>query len=331
MAAYNAESVLGATIDSILAQTYRDFELVIVDNGSTDGTARVVEGYDDERIRLTVVSKSGGYEGMNHALSLATGDLLAVYHADDLYEPTIVEREVEFLDRNPAAGAVFALDHYIDEHGRVFGGTDMPRNVRGLELLEHEHVFRHVLRHKNTLLRCPTFMTRRAVLEDVGTFDPAAWDIASDLELWLRLSSRYPIGVLDERLLRYRVWQHNWSARYERLRTDEEKHFQVVDHFIELDRAGRRVARRADLRRHEFHRCHDDTTRATNHILRGEFDEARDLLRRRYGAPVFWNGVPLRSARILTLRTMMRLSLALRIRKPLRRVLRSARALGGLA
>lgn len=332
VSAYNVERVLRQTLESILGQTYEHFELVLLDNGSTDGTADVIRGFDDARIRVTSVSPNiGGYQGMNRTISLARGELVAVYHSDDVYDPRIVEREVDFLSRNPDSGAVFTMDHYVDEEGAVFGGTTLPAEFSDGGLLAYEQVFRYMLRHKNTLLRCPTFMTRARVLADVGVFEPERWDIGSDTELWLRISRCYPIGILDERLVSYRVRRDNWSARYEKLRTEEERHFAVMDHYLELDDARERLATAADLREYAFHRCDDETSRAANHMILGEFEAARALLRRRYAPTTFLVGFRRRKLRVLLLRTAMRAALTARTPGVLRRLLVAAQYREGLA
>ena len=318
---YDVERVIAQTLETLLGQTYADFELVLLDNGSTDRTMDVVGRYDDPRIRIASVTPNiGGYEGMNRAISLARGELVAVYHSDDLYDPRIVEREVEFLDANPTAGAVFALDRYIDENGVVFGETRLPDGIEG-GLLAYEQVFRHLLREKNNLLRCPTFMTRASVLAEVGPFRPDLWDIAADTELWLRIGRSHPIAILDDHLLSYRVRRDNWSARYERLRTEEERHFAVMDHYLELDRDGERLASPDDVREYAFQRCDDETVRAVNHVILTDLECARALLRHRYPAAVFIRGFRLRKLRILALRTAMRLALAIRAPRALSRFL----------
>ena len=330
VSAYDIESHLRETLESILAQTYERFELVLLDNGSTDGTAAIIRSFDDPRIRtLELAPNIGGYEGMNYAISRARGELIAVYHSDDVYDPEIVAREVAFLDEHPEAGAVFTMDHYIDEDGVRFGGTSVPAELGGTTMLSHERLFRHMLRHKNTVLRCPTFMARATVLAEVGVFAPEQWDIASDTELWLRLSRSHPIGVIDERLVSYRVRRDNWSARYERLRTDPERHFAVLDHYLALE--GPRVATPGDLREHEFHRCDDETSRAVNHLFLRQWDEARTLLRHRYAPATFLAGFHRRKLKTLVLRAVLRTALVAHVPGMLTRVLAAAGYRGQLA
>lgn len=331
VSAYNNEDVLMETIDSILAQTYPNLELVLRDDGSSDGTANVIRAIDDERVRSIVSSPNlGGYESMNHLISLARGELIAIYHSDDVYDSTIVAREVEFLVRHPEAGAVFTLDRYIGDDGSVVGQTTLPDGLRGHDLVTYEDLLPHVLRRKNTFLRCPTFMTRRHVLDDVGPFEPETWASGSDLELWLRLSRRYPIGIIDEHLMSYRVRRDSWTASYERLRTEEERFFSIMDHYLALDRWHERL-RTDDIREYSFHRCEDQTQRAASHVLRGELAEARSLLRHRYSISTYVRNARRRKLRIVVMRTAMRAGLTLRATRLLSRLLLALQYRGRLA
>jgi glycosyltransferase involved in cell wall biosynthesis len=319
--AHNVERFLAEAIGSILGQSYRELEVVLIDDGSTDGTAEVIGTLSDPRLRALALEPSvGGFEAMNRAIGAASGELVAVYHADDVYEPEIVAREVAYLQRHPRAGAVFCLDHYIDAGGRIFGGTDLPRELAGRDELGYEQIFPFLLRNKNVLLRCPTFMTRRSVLDEVGLFDPAGYGIAADLELWLRILRRYPIGILPERLMRYRVSDEQWSSRYERLRTEEERYFAVMDRYLEQDRRPERPSA-GDMRQYRFHRSDDEAFRAANLVILGRPEEARGLLRKRYSAVTYLLPPSRRKLRALGLRTLTRTGLRLGLGRPLARLL----------
>ncbi|HEX9015276.1 MAG TPA: glycosyltransferase family A protein, partial [Chloroflexota bacterium] len=105
--AYNAGHVLGLALSSILAQTWPSLEIILIDDGSTDDTSEVVRSVVDTRVVAVRNEKNrGGYQTMNQAVSLARGDFVAIYHADDVYEPTIVEKEASYLQSHPEVGAV---------------------------------------------------------------------------------------------------------------------------------------------------------------------------------------------------------------------------------
>ncbi len=321
ISAYNVERVVSAALSSVLNQTYQNLEVIVLDNGSTDGTADALRSIGDQRVRtVAAMPNIGGYQGMNKAIGLAQGELVAVYHSDDIYEPTIVAKEVAYLQSHPQAGAVFAMDHYMDDDGTIFGGTDLPVEFVGREMLGYKDVFPYLLRNKNILFRCPTFMARRKALDTVGLFDPETFDIGSDTEMWLRMARRYPIGILSERLIRYRVGQRQWSSRYNRLRTEEERHFFVMDYYLAMDHWREKLSA-DDLREYTFHRCDDETFRAANFVIQRKPDEARSLLRRRYPLATFLANTRRRKLRVLLLRTLMKFGLRIGAIHPLRRLL----------
>lgn len=311
ISAYNVERFLRESLGSVLAQSYPKIEVILIDNGSADRTFDVAKSFTDDRVHCFRVPQNlGGYQAMNKVASMARGELIAIYHSDDYYEPDIVAKEVAHLRAHPEVGAIFCLEHFMDEQGQVFGGADLPREFVGKESLNYEDVFRFILRNKNILICCPTFMVRRSVLDRVGLFDPETYDIGSDLEMWLRIARRFPIAILNERLMRYRVGPQQWTSRYRHLRTVADMHFAVMDHYLEKDGWLKELSS-DDLVEHEFHRCDDNTCRAKSFLILEETERARELLRRPFPWRTLRNGIRRRKVRLLALRALMKSGLAL--------------------
>jgi len=102
--AFNAASTIERALDSVLAQTYDDYEIIVVDDGSRDATSEIVAGYDNDRIRLLrLASNQGASSAVNEGLAAARGELVAFLDADDEWLPTKLAKQVEALSRNPAA------------------------------------------------------------------------------------------------------------------------------------------------------------------------------------------------------------------------------------
>jgi glycosyltransferase involved in cell wall biosynthesis len=324
MSAYNVERFLPMALDSVLAQAYPNLEILVLDNGSGDRTYEIAQTFHDPRLRCFRVPRNlGAYQAMNRLAGMARGEFLAIYHSDDVYEPAIVEKEVAYLRSHPALGAVFCLDHFIDENGRIFGGASMPTEFVGRRSLNYEDVFRYFVRKKNTLLCCPTFMTRRAVFEAVGPFRPEKYEILSDVEMWLRIARQYPIAILNERLIRYRKGDHQWSARYRNLRTERDGFFDLMDEFLEKEGWRDRLTE-AEWVEYAFHRCDDNTFRAVNHILLGDSTVARYLLSEQaFPWRTFANGIRRRKLRLIILRALLWSGLGLGATPLLARLLRN--------
>lgn len=323
ISAYNVERFLGATLNSILNQTYRNLEIILVDNGSVDRTFDVAKALEDDRFRcFRIADNIGGYQAMNMVAGMAQGDLVAIYHSDDIYEPDIVEKEVDYLQAHPEAGAVFTMYHFMNEEGRVYGGFDLPAPLTSHDVLTEEEIFPFMVRHGNIMFACPTFMVRREVLADVGPFDAERWDIVADQEMWLRLVRRYPIGILNERLLRYRHTPQQWSQRWRHLRTEPDRGLDVMELYLEKDKWRARLSP-ADLVELSYQRCDDETTRAANAVILGETAMARHLLEGLYPYSTLLHNFHRRKLRVLLLRSLMKTALTMGAAGPLRRLLRA--------
>lgn len=192
---FNNREDIGAAIDSLLAQTFEDWELIVVDDGSTDGTGSyVAEKYDDPRIALyTMAVNAGAGACRNLALTKARGTLVAVLDADDEYLPTKLEKQVEIFTTDPSVSAVGCQ---VFEFGQ-WGGPEMGRWPTRAEDIHRKQVERKVPIHHSTAV------FKRTELEEVGGWD-AACRRAEDFALFLRLGERKMVCV-DEALYMYRT------------------------------------------------------------------------------------------------------------------------------
>jgi len=318
---YNDGPFLLQSLESIINQTYTHLEILVGDDGSTDDTTEIIQSVKDTRIQYYRNSANlGQFENVNCCIQRAGGEYIAIYHSDDIYDPRIVEKEVNFLEAHPDVGAVFALDRWIDTDGRVFGEARLPKEVRGNTCLGLADVMPVLLRKKNCLLRTPTFMGRAEVFRRVGVFNTSDFDIASDLEMWLRILMAYKIAILDEPLMWYRCGATQVSSRYNRLRTCEEHFFPIVDRYLAMEDLAA-VTDPTSLTEYAFHRCDDETFRAANLVIRGDTDEARELLQRSFPWRTFAAGIRRRKLRVLLLRSLMRGGLTIGAARPLSRLL----------
>jgi FkbM family methyltransferase len=273
---YNGEKYLRESMDSILGQSYPRTEIIVMDDASTDATPMILESYG-RRIRVIRQPQNRGiYANANDGIALARGEYIAVYHADDVYEPAMVEREVEFLECYPEAGAVFCSMIFIGPRSEEFSRLELPAAVRGSRPLDFPVVFNALLRHTNHILMCPTAMVRASVHRDVGVYRQDQFRNTSDMDMWLRISLKYPIGILEERLLRYRHFHDSSSLRYHKLRTELGRYFQIMD--LYLEQGGRAVATRAALAAHEAHRAQDLLMVTTSNYILDRRDAAKATL-----------------------------------------------------
>jgi glycosyltransferase involved in cell wall biosynthesis len=204
MPAFNAAGFLDEAVCSILDQTFRDFEFIIVDDGSTDDTARILRKYAkaDSRVRVVLQANEGMIPALNRGCRLARGHFIARMDADDISLPQRLEKQVEFLERHPKIGILGTWIRRIDQNGSVVGTLYPSPNP---QVLKWFHFFQVCVVH-------PTVLMRREVLEKVNFYRVDAVH-AEDRDLWLRASSVTQFSNVPEILLNYRVWADSTSHR----------------------------------------------------------------------------------------------------------------------
>ena len=195
--AYNAERYVEQAVASILGQSYGDFELLIVDDGSTDGTRDVLQrlAEADSRIRLVSRPNLGLVASLNEMMDLARGGLLARMDADDIAEPDRFERQVEYLRDHPECVMVGSRVLVIDPDGA-------PLRIMG-DALAHDSIVGGLLAARGQLVYHPSIVIRAEAARAVGGYRPETFP-AEDLDLFLRLAEIGALANLDEPLLRYR-------------------------------------------------------------------------------------------------------------------------------
>lgn len=194
MPVYNGENYLRPAIESILSQTYRDFELLIIDDGSSDGSASIIRSYTDKRIRLlknpTRLKLSGA---LNRGIGEARGNLIARMDADDIARPERLARQVEFLHKNPEIGVCGA---WVKRFGSVRATVD--KNPTDSEEIRAYALFECPFSHPTVMFRKNFFAEHN--LRYNGDYYPA-----EDYEIWSRAVQLFPCANLPEVLLDYRV------------------------------------------------------------------------------------------------------------------------------
>jgi len=194
MAVYNAASFLPQAIDSILKQTYGEFEFLIVDDGSTDASPEILQSYSDARLR--VISQYPN-RGQPHALNMgvreARGVLIARQDADDLSLPNRLEKQVAYMNKHPNVALVGSGAIIIDELGRTMGLRQVETDSFSIRWRQ---VFKNCFVHSSV-------MFRKKVVELLGGFDPTI-GYGEDFDLWSKIVARYNVANLPEPLILYR-------------------------------------------------------------------------------------------------------------------------------
>jgi len=233
MPAYNHAAYVPAALDSVLAQTHRNLEIIVVDDGSTDATAAVLDDYA-ARCRshaLTVVHQehAGAHHALNRGLALARGEVIALINSDDLYAPTRLARLLEEMSRRRSAFA-FSSTRFIDDDGNEVPASHADARPLREALLEPREGrdLLYVLVKTNIAISSGNFVFRRDLLERTGGF--CSLRVCHDWDFVLAASRETPLAFLDEPLYLYRLHGENTYSHVRALAAFEAD--QVLSRFL---------------------------------------------------------------------------------------------------
>lgn len=212
MAVHNAAPWLAQTIESVLQQSFTDFEFLIHDDGSTDASPRILADHAarDRRIILSASENRGLARTLNLLIERARGDYLARMDADDVCKPERFARQVAYLDSHPEVIVLGGQLRFIDHGNRPITEINTPRT--------HEEIDANNLRGDVSISH-PTVMMRRESISRLGGYD-TDYPVAQDLELWLRVAEVGRLANLPEVVLDYRVHDHSVSGSKRDLQRD---------------------------------------------------------------------------------------------------------------
>ena len=219
---YKGAAFIAQSIDSVLAQSYPDIELIIVNDGSPDNSDAVIQPYlADPRVKYIEQQNAGVAAARNAGIRVASGEYIAVLDQDDLWLPDKLARQVEYLDEHPEIALVHSNIHFIDEAGERIPDPEWAwvAPTCGQALPE--------LVQRNSICT-GTVLLRKRALEQTGLFRQELAP-ADDWDLWLRIAARHPIGFVDAVTACYRVHQGNESRNLLKM---QEAEIRVVETFI---------------------------------------------------------------------------------------------------
>lgn len=209
MSVYNGEKYLQEAIESVLNQTFRNFEFLIINDGSTDKSEEIIKSHNDHRIRLIVNEKNIGLiSSLNKGLDAARGEYIARMDCDDISLPQRLEKQFNFLKNNPDVGVVASFTREIDEDGKSLSTHwKQDRESISREEIYHNLFFGNCVAH-------PTVIVKKEILNKSNLRYRSDYLDAEDYDLWCRISQIAPIVKMPEPLLHYRRHSKNISISH---------------------------------------------------------------------------------------------------------------------
>jgi len=202
--AYNHEMYLKDTIESVLNQTFPDFELLISDDCSTDNTAQVIKSFSDKRITgIFFEENKGTVRSLNHLLSLAKGEYIAVLGSDDIWELDKLEKQLQVLEQDKSIAACFTWVTLVDQASNVIHDeTEFPTHIFEFKNRDKTSIIREIIDTGNHFCHS-SVLIRSDIHRRVGEYN-VAYRQLHDLDLWVRILLQYDIHIIEEPLVRYR-------------------------------------------------------------------------------------------------------------------------------
>lgn len=236
--AYNHEKYIRECLDSVLNQTFQDFEIVITDDGSTDRTVDIIKEYKDPRIKLKVFEKNQGCSvAVADCVQRSTGEYIANLCSDDAWEADKLAKQVSFLDENPQYDAVFTKVQLIDEDSNDLNYTKSAYNkIFEVENRSKEEWLNHFFNVGNCLC-IPSVLIRKSVYEELGFQDKRMASL-NDFDLWVRFCLKHELHILDEKLTRFRLRANEANASGDRIENHIRNRFeykQILSNFLSID------------------------------------------------------------------------------------------------
>jgi len=277
---FNGEKTIRKTIESVLAQSYRNLEIIVVDNCSMDSTVEIVREFKDPRVRLiqNEVHYPSAEGNWNRCFPYAHGEYMAIFHADDIYLPHMVARQISTFQEFPGVCGVFTQGNIINENDEIIGKFKIPLGIDGGKPLSYLQLLNTSLEYAD-FLPTPSAMLRREMYVRLSPFRYDQFGSASDFDLWLRAAFCASVMILDEKLMNYRVSKSQGTNKINRLRTQESDYFRVLDYHLGQLTGKTEISAKA-RQSYELSRFGDQLIRIGNTIKKRDWKECKIQVRK---------------------------------------------------
>lgn len=211
LTSYNHGKYIAQTIKSVLAQSFTDYEFIIIDDCSSDNSVEIIKSFSDPRIKFTKTKQNLGMVGaVNIGIKQACREYIAHINSDDIWEETKLEKQIKLLDENPQYAACFTYANTIDEKGRPAKKNPFKNELSYHKKSRYEWLNLFLIR--GNCICYPSVVIRRNIFDEVGLYD-ARYSILLDFDMWIRICLKYEIYLYPEFLINFRVGRGSASNK----------------------------------------------------------------------------------------------------------------------
>ena len=238
---YNMGNTIGKSIESVNSQTYKNIELIIIDDGSTDNTYSQIMNirqkniHDD--IKYYAQTNKGRSNAINKGLKISRGEYVALLDADDTLPEISIESRLNYLIANPNKKACFGVTYYMNNANKVYNLRWLREDVNAYSIKEQ------ILNHPKIPFHAMSLMYDKSVFDYIGGFDESL-KRANDIDMILKLISRYDIGKIDERVYDYVTTTHSIQTRLKNRITSAKEMNKIIKRYASADERNKLIMQR---------------------------------------------------------------------------------------
>ena len=214
---YNAAAYIYEALDSVLAQTYKDYEIIVIDDGSTDDTKELIEVHYPA-VKYFYVENNGVSAARNLGIVKAQGEFIAFLDADDMWLPEKLEKQLTVFGADESVGLVFTENYFFNDQGLSGFTNKKSRLMRG-DIVKNIFL--------NSYAVTSTVMVRKSVFKQVGLFEEEL-SVAEDDNMWMRIAMKFGVELIDECLVMYRMTAGSLSSNFDSIVSGVERHLELL-------------------------------------------------------------------------------------------------------
>lgn len=216
---YNSKKYIGEAINSVLRQTFTDYEIIVVDDGSTDNTKEIIDN-NFPKVRYFYIKHQGVSRARNHGIQRACGEFIAFLDADDVWLPDKLERQIDAFNADQELMLVFTEHRFFDSNGIKEATFSKKERLMKGDVIKNIFLYSHVA--------LPTVMVRKSVFHETGYFEEDL-NVAEDDNLWIRIALKFRIHLLDEVLVHCRMTENSLSRTTSNLVAGVLKNIELIE------------------------------------------------------------------------------------------------------